>query len=113
MTERGLERLVSLPGITSMDPTRQEPILEAAAAANPQLLLVSTTDLNGVNVARSDGADPQDCSDLVWFQRIISGAPLAFQRLVDQATGNLALILSMPIRNPRDEMVGTEDGDAW
>jgi GAF domain-containing protein/HAMP domain-containing protein len=104
--ERGLERLVSLPGIISMDPALQEPILEAAAAAQPQLYLISTTDLNGVNLARSDGADPQDYSDLTWFQRVKDGAPVAFQTVVDQTRGEPALVISVPIKEPHDEIVG-------
>jgi GAF domain-containing protein/HAMP domain-containing protein len=105
-SKRGLEGLVALTGVTSMDPARQGPILEAAAAAQPQLYLVSTTDLNGINVARSDGADPQDYGDQTWFQQARDGAPSTLQTLIDRTTGGPVLVISSPIRNPDSEIIG-------
>ena len=49
-----LKNLALQPGIISMDPAQQKPILEAMAAANPYMYLVSTTNKIGMNVARSD-----------------------------------------------------------
>ncbi len=105
-SRRGLERLVTLPGIISMDPTRQEPILEAAAAAQPHLNLISTTDLDGFNLARSDGADLQDYSDRTWFQEVRRGAPIAFQRQVDPSSGRPALVISVPIEDSDSQIIG-------
>jgi len=48
-----LKNLALQPGIISMDPAQQKPILEAMAAANPYMYLVSTTNKIGMNVARS------------------------------------------------------------
>jgi GAF domain-containing protein/HAMP domain-containing protein len=105
-SRRGLERLVTLPGITSMDPALQEPILEAAAAAQPYLYLISTTDLNGISLARSDGAGPQDYGDCRWFQEVKQGAPIAIQSLVDSSWGKPALVISVPIRDPDSQIIG-------
>jgi len=46
--------MVILPDMTNMDPLRQKPILQSMVVAHPDFYLVSTTDLNGFNVARSD-----------------------------------------------------------
>ncbi len=103
---QSLQQLVSLPDIVSMDAQRQKPILEAHAAAFPQMYLVSTTDLNGINVARNDAEDLKDYGDRPWFQEARDGAPLTFQTLAGRTSGESALVASMPIRNESGEIVG-------
>ncbi len=103
---KALQQLVTQPQIQSMDPAVQQPILAAMDAVYEHIYLVSTTDLNGLNVARSDSATPIDYHDRVWFQEIRDGAPLAYQVLVSRTTGRAALVISMPIRNLTGELIG-------
>jgi len=101
-----LQHLVTLPDIVSMDGARQKPILETMAATHPHMYLVSTTDLNGLNVARSDDVPLKDYSDRPWFLGARAGAPVTFQSLIGRTSGEPALVASMPIRNPSGEIVG-------
>jgi GAF domain-containing protein/HAMP domain-containing protein len=101
-----LQQLVTLPDIVSMDAERQKPILEAMDAAYPHIHLVSTTDLEGVNVARSDDAEPTSHHTRLWFEQARGGAPLTFQALISRSTGEPMLMVSMPIRNEADANAG-------
>ncbi len=106
MNERALSELIDLPGIERMDPVEQKPILEAMAAAYPHMYLVSTTDLEGINIARNDDAEPKDYSDRAWFQGAAAGNPLTFQTLVGRTSGEPALVASMPIVDSSDAIIG-------
>lgn len=103
---QSLQQLVTLPDIVSMDAGRQKPVLEAMASAFPHMYLVSTTDLNGINIARNDEADPKDYSDRPWVRGALGGAPLTFQTLIGRTSGEPALVASMPIRDQSGEIVG-------
>jgi len=102
---KALEALVTMPAIQSMDADQQKPILETLHNAYPYMYLVSTTDLAGLNVARNDTEQPKDYSNRVWFQMARDGAPLTFQSLIGQTSGEPALVVSMPIK-VNDEIVG-------
>jgi GAF domain-containing protein/HAMP domain-containing protein len=103
---RALVELATLPDITSMDPARQKPVLEAMAKAYPNLYLVQTTDLNGINVARNDEAAPKDYHDRLWFLGAKGGAPLTLQTLVGRTNGKPALSMSTPIRDGAGQIIG-------
>jgi GAF domain-containing protein/HAMP domain-containing protein len=103
---QSLQQLVTMPGIVSMDAERQKPVLEAMAAAFPHMYLVSTTDLNGTNVARSDSVEPKDYSDRPWFLGAHDGASVTFQTLIGRTSGEPALVASMPIKNHRGAIIG-------
>lgn len=100
-----LRYLVSMPDIVSMDPVRQKPVLEAMAAAYPHMYLVSTTDLSGVNVARSDDVPPKDYHDRAWFQGAAKGE-LTFQTLIGRTSGKPALVAALPIRDESGAIIG-------
>jgi GAF domain-containing protein len=103
---QSLQQLVTLPDIISMDAEKQEPIVRAMADASPHMYLVSTTDLNGINVARNDDAEPKDYSDRPWFLGARDGAPLTFQTLIGRTSGEPALVASMPIRDQSGVIIG-------
>ncbi len=92
-----LNELVMLPQIVGMDAAEQKPILEAMAATHPQMYLVSTTDRQGMNVARNDAGKLTDYSDRAWYQGAVGGAPLTLQMLIGRTTGRPALVASAPI----------------
>jgi methyl-accepting chemotaxis protein len=103
---RTLREMAMFPDIVSMDPALQRPELQIIAAAHPNLFLVQTTDLNGINVARSDNTKLTDYHDRNWFKGAVSGAPITFEVLISRTTGKPALNLSTPIRNASGQIVG-------
>ena len=94
-----LQLIAAQPDITSMDPARQSAVVKTLVNSYPYMYLVSTTGLDGVNLARSDDADLADYSDRIWFQRIRDGAPVAIQTLVGRPSGSPALVMAVPILN--------------
>jgi GAF domain-containing protein/HAMP domain-containing protein len=101
-----LQQLVSLPDVISMDAEQQKPVLEAMATAHPHIHLISTVDLNGTNVARSDDEIAKDYSTDLWFKKAKDEASLTFQVLRDPDSGELAMVASMPIRDESGAIVG-------
>ncbi len=101
-----LNDLVMQPQIIGMDAAQQKPILEAMAAAYPQMYLVSTTDPQGINVARNDAGKLTDYSDRAWYKGAIGGAPLTLQTLIGRTTGRPALVASAPIQREPGVIVG-------
>lgn len=103
---KALQQLVGQPEIQRMNPEAQAPILKAMDTVYEHMYLVSTTDLTGMNVARSDGGALTDYSDRAWFQKVRDGAPLAYQVVIGRTSGKPALIVSMPIHDPAGKLVG-------
>jgi len=100
-----LRNLAAQPGIISLDPDQQRPILQAFQDNYPYTYLVSTTDVNGMNIARNDDAALTDYSDRSWFKGAITGA-VAYQTLIGRTTGRPALVIAVPIRNAEREILG-------
>ncbi len=103
---RALKQTVNLPSIQSMDGESQKPILVEMAASYPYMYLVSTTDLHGVNIARNDTAEMKNYSDRTWVTDIINGSPLTLQTLIGKTSGEPALVVSIPIKNQAEDIVG-------
>jgi GAF domain-containing protein/HAMP domain-containing protein len=101
---QALEQLALSPGITSMDPQRQKPLLEAMDQAHPSMYLVSTTGVDGINIARSDQEAPKDYSDRIWVSGALAGE-LTFQVLIGRTSGEPAVVVSLPIL-AGDEIIG-------
>lgn len=103
---RTLKSMALLPDITSMDAVQQRPTLLAFAKTYPNLYLIHTTNLNGWNVARNDGAEITNYKDRVWFQGAAAGAPITFEVLIGRTTGRPALAMSTPIRDVNGQIMG-------
>ncbi len=106
LQSRALTELATLPDVVSMDPTRQKPILQTMAKAYPALYLIHTTNLNGIDIARSDDVEPKDYHDRQWFLGAKSGAPITLQVLIGRTNGKPALSLSTPIRDAAGQIIG-------
>ena len=104
--QRTLKEIAILPDISSMNAIRQRFILQVIATAHPNLFLVQTTDLSGVNVARNDNSELKDYHDRDWFLGARSGAPITFEVLISRTTGEPALNMAAPIHNDLGDMVG-------
>ncbi len=95
---KALKMLATQPAILSMDAAQQKPYLEAMQKTfGPDVYLVSTTDLNGLNVARSDDAAAKDYRDREWFQGARNGESVAFQTVIGQTSKRPALVVGAPI----------------
>lgn len=108
---RALKATAASPAITSMDAAQQEPVLKTLVSNYPYIYLASTTDLRGINVARSDGRAATNYSDRAWFQQA-SGAggraalPISYQSLVGRTNNRPALVIAIPIRDPSGQVTG-------
>lgn len=105
-SRKALEEIVAHPAIVSMDPEQQKELLEIAANVHTDWYLVSTTDTQGINIARSDDVAPKDYSDRDWVKSALAGNYLTYQTLIGRTSGEPALVLSMPIRNEANEIIG-------
>ena len=103
---QSLQNLVALPDTYSMDAERQRSVLVTMAGAHPHMYLVSTTDLDGFNIARSDGEEPKEYGDRIWFQGARQGDGLTYQTLIGRTSGEPALVASTPIRDESGDIVG-------
>ena len=103
---KALTTLVNLPAITSMDSVRQKPILEEFAASYPNMYLISTIDLEGMNVARSDDADLTYYGDRIYFQQVLDGAETAQQTLIGRTSNQPALVVAKPIKDIEGNLLG-------
>ncbi|HMB21994.1 MAG: cache domain-containing protein [Chloroflexota bacterium] len=101
-----LQDLASQPDIVSMDASQQLPVLKSMANAYPYMYLVATTDLKGMNVARSDNAELTDYSDRDWFMGAKSGAAVTYQSVISRTTGQPVLVLSTPVKNSAGRVTG-------
>jgi HAMP domain-containing protein len=106
LNTKALEQLVKQPGIISMDPKIQKPILESMDQVYDYMYLISTTDQYGVNVARSDDSNLTDYGDRSWFLQAIQGDEIAFQTLIGRTSGEPALVVSRPIFSESGKIIG-------
>ena len=102
---KALEQLVKNPDIASMSPERQKPLLQNMIRVYDHMYLVSTTDLNGMNIARSDDNPPIDYKDRPWFQGAQKGHT-TYQNLISRTTTLPALVVATPIRNQLGSVIG-------
>ncbi len=103
---RALKNLTLDDNIIRMNPAEQEEVLRTFAANYPYIYLASTTNLHGINVARSDGGLITDYSDRAWFQQVAAGQPVSYQVVTGRTSGSPALVVAIPIRNNQGDLVG-------
>ena len=94
---RSLRQVAKLPDITRMEGVLQEPALDALAVTHDYMYLVSTTDLSGINVARSDDEFPKDYADQAWFKDVVGGKPISYQVLDGSTSEQSSLVMAVPI----------------
>lgn len=103
---KALQYFVSQPDIVGMNSGRQKLLLKKMAATYPYMYLLSTTDLRGMNVARSDEMQLIDYSDRFWFQQAKIGTPVTFESVISKTIDKPGLVVSMPIKNDAGRIVG-------
>ena len=98
MNVLAVQNLSKQPDIVSMKPERQKPILMQALNSYKHLYTASTTDLNGVNVTRSDNKAAKKYGDRPWFKGAKAGNDITYQTLIGRTSKQPSLCLSVPIK---------------
>lgn len=87
----------TLEDIQSMRREKQDPVLKSILQEYKWSYLVFTTNLEGMNVGRSDDGKLLDYRDRKYVKDVAGGAPMATQVLIGRTTGKPALIIAAPI----------------
>ncbi|MGK7898082.1 MAG: cache domain-containing protein [Xenococcus sp. (in: cyanobacteria)] len=98
MNVLALKNLTQQPGIHSTDAKQQKPILETVVDTYKYIYLAHTTDLNGLNIARSDDKAPKNYEDRNYFKGAKAGNEITFQTLFGRTSKKPSLCLSAPIK---------------
>lgn len=101
-----LHASAALDDIISMNPARQNPVLQHMDDTFAWTYLVFTTRPDGMNVGRSDHQPLKDYSDRQYVQQIASGKPTGYEVLISKTTGKPALAMSVPIVDTHRHVVG-------
>jgi isopropylmalate/homocitrate/citramalate synthase len=113
-----VEEVVESEEIKSMEPPRQEPVLQSLLDLNPFIQYVYITDQEGTKVTRNithiadrakyDTAEVgEDLSDRDWFVNPMKDGKVHVTDFYKSVhTGALCITVSAPIRNAADEIVG-------
>lgn len=101
-----LRNLSKQPDILSMEITRQQPVLIELVKTYNHLYLAHTTNLEGFNVARSDGEEPKFYGDRPWFLGATAGAEITRQTLIGRTSQEPALCVSTPIGQATVKILG-------
>jgi methyl-accepting chemotaxis protein len=96
---RAINAFSRLPAMVSMDRVQQEILLETLGQEYPWVYLAFTTDIKGMNIARSDGKPLKDYSDRSYYKNAIAQKGLAWQNLIGKTSKKPALVLATPIKN--------------
>ncbi|RLG91326.1 histone-lysine N-methyltransferase [Candidatus Bathyarchaeota archaeon] len=113
-----IEKVVEHPDIRSMDPKRQERLLEQVEQENPFIQFLYVVNLEGKkitkNITRPEdrakyetiGSD-EDFSDREWFiEPLKTGKVHITDFYTSRITGALCITVSAPVRNEEEQIVG-------
>ncbi len=95
---RMLKVAAQLTDMTSMNPAAQEKVLKSIRAEYSFMYLVFTLDVNGMNLARSDGKKLKNYSDRQYYKGVAQGKALTWQTLIGKTSKKPALVLAVPIK---------------
>jgi signal transduction histidine kinase len=87
----------SQAGMRSMQPQLQRAVIASLMPQLPWAYLIHTTDLTGLNVARSDDAPPTDYKDRSYFKEILGGKPYAVEMQIGRTSHRPACLMAVPI----------------
>jgi len=104
---KGLNALVREPAIIQRDIEDGKAVLQDYTINYSGAYLISTTDENGMNIMRSDGADLLDYSDRQWFQSAMNSTDeVVFQTVIGRTSGKPALVMARAIRDAEGNVTG-------
>ena len=93
------------PDIISGNSSKQQTILAEIVNSYNHLYLAHRIDLQGWNIARSDGQNPKFYGDRNYFQDAIAGNKINYETIISRTTKKPALCLSTPTHSP-EKIVG-------
>lgn len=102
---RVLHAIADMPDTKSMAAELQVPLLEAVQKQYPWMYLVFTTDVDGRNIARSDGKALRNYGDRQYYKDVMAGKVLAWQTLIGKTSKRPAMVLAVPVKRG-DQIVG-------
>ncbi|MCK5732826.1 MAG: histone-lysine N-methyltransferase, partial [Candidatus Latescibacteria bacterium] len=112
------EQFVEDPDIQSMDPARQEPVMEHLIEEYPFMQFIYVVDLDGHKITKNitqkteraaykSFGKKRDFSDRDWFiQPLKTGKVYVTDLYTSKITNALCITVSAPLSNDRDEIVG-------
>ncbi|MCK5525646.1 MAG: histone-lysine N-methyltransferase [Candidatus Latescibacteria bacterium] len=112
------EQFVEDPDIQSMDPARQEPVMEHLIEEYPFMQFIYVVDLDGHKITKNitqkteraaykSFGKKRDFSDRDWFiQPLKTGKVYVTDFYTSKITNALCITVSAPLSNDRDEIVG-------
>ncbi|MBN1370964.1 MAG: GAF domain-containing protein [Anaerolineaceae bacterium] len=103
--EQMIRYLADSPQIRSLVAPLQEPFMVGVGEAFPQLYLIHTMDLNGLDIARNDRKELTDYGDRAYFQSAVTGSPLAIESVIGRTTQRPAVIYAAPVYNVEGQIV--------
>lgn len=102
-----LKQTAELPEIKSMDKDPRHPALQAIQKEYNWIYLAFTIDLEGNNTKRSDGKSLKQYGDRSYFLQVAKqNREIGQQVLVGRTSGKPALILSVPIKDENEKIIG-------
>ncbi len=96
---RALSLLSEQADMQTMEWDRQEELLKTFTEKYPWVYLAFTTDLQGQNIARSDGKPLKDYTDRQYVKDVVSGKDVTWQMLIGKTSKKPALVLAVPIKD--------------
>jgi GAF domain-containing protein/HAMP domain-containing protein len=103
---RLLQQAALLPEVERKDEASLLPALKALKASNGVADLVSVVELNGKEIARSDGQPVGDYSASSWFNSVFRGSSTSYQVVTDPSGGGANLIIAVPIEGENGSPIG-------
>jgi GAF domain-containing protein/HAMP domain-containing protein len=104
---RVLQTLALQPIVQNMDAENQPDLFKSMQENFSYMSSISTTNAFGETVARSDGGEPTNYHNELWFQNALRGVPISLQTQTNPRTGFPELVVSTAIRNQEGAITGT------
>jgi signal transduction histidine kinase/CheY-like chemotaxis protein len=101
-----LELAADGASMRSMRAARQERAIKSLADQLPWAYLIHTVNLQGWNVARSDGRPPNWYGDRQYFKEIVAGRPYGMEIQIGRTSHLPALLMAVPIEGRDGSPVG-------
>ena len=92
-----LKSLVKIDDILSMDPQKQQAVIDIVQLLHPKMNPIFTIDPNGLVVAGKKNAPLNKHTDEKYFKDIISGKSFTWQTWTDPGSKKTSLVLAVPI----------------
>lgn len=101
-----LEALAGISDVQDLNTEKQRDILKAANTVYTEFAVMFITDLNGLQISKSDDSETSDLSDRDYFKQVISEQKTVFSDvLISKSTGKPSVVLATPIKDDTGKLV--------